>query len=231
MGVDVVELTGNHLLDYGPSDFLTTIDMYDQRGWLHYGGGRNLAEALKPALIVHNGNKLAFVGCNLSGPKTDWATDASPGAAPCNMDQMHAEIQLLRSQGYIPIMTFQYDEYYTYTPTEYEQRDFRGMADAGAVIVSGSQSHMTAAPEFYGNSFIHYGLGNLFFDQMVHIMPDGSVSQITRNEFIDRHVFYDGRYIGTELLTYILEHYSRPRPMTEYERTQLLEAIFHAAGW
>jgi hypothetical protein len=231
MGVDVVELTGNHLLDYGPADFLTTIDMYDQRGWLHYGGGRNLADALKPVQIVHNGNKLAFVGCNITGPKTDWATDTSPGAAPCNLDQMHAEIRQLRAQGYIPIMTFQYDEYYQYTPTDYEQRDFRAMADAGAVIVSGSQSHMTAMPEFYGDAFIHYGLGNLFFDQMSHIMPNGSLTHITRDEFIDRHVFYDGRYIGTELLTYILENYSRPRPMTDYERTQLLQAIFQAAGW
>ena len=41
-GTDVVELTGNHLLDYGPADFLMTLDMYDQRGWKYYGGGRNL---------------------------------------------------------------------------------------------------------------------------------------------------------------------------------------------
>jgi poly-gamma-glutamate synthesis protein (capsule biosynthesis protein) len=32
VGTDVVELTGNHLLDYGPSDLLYTLDMYDQRG-------------------------------------------------------------------------------------------------------------------------------------------------------------------------------------------------------
>jgi poly-gamma-glutamate synthesis protein (capsule biosynthesis protein) len=53
----------------------------------------------------------------------------------------------------------------------------------------------------------------------------------TRNLFIDRHVFYDGRYISTELLTYRLEDYSRPRPMTEDERRLFLEQIFSAAGW
>ena len=36
----------------------------------------------------------------------------------------------------------------------------------------------------------------------------------TRREFIDRHVFYDGKYLGVELLTALLEDYSRPSPMT-----------------
>ena len=63
-GTDVVELTGNHLLDYGQADFLTTLGLYDQRGWKYYGGGRNLQAALQPALVENNGNKLAFIGCD-----------------------------------------------------------------------------------------------------------------------------------------------------------------------
>ena len=85
--------------------------------------------------------------------------------------------------------------------------------------------------ELYGPSFLHYGLGNLFFDQMYYPLPDGQMTTDTRNLFIDRHVFYDGRYISTELLTYRLEDYSRPRPMTEAERRLFLEQIFSAAGW
>ena len=83
----------------------------------------------------------------------------------------------------------------------------RRLAQAGAVIVSGSQAHQPQAFEFEQGALIHYGLGNLFFDQY-------DVSPATRQAFIDRHIFYDGRYLGTELLTYELEDYSRPRPMT-----------------
>jgi len=128
-------------------------------------------------------------------------------------------------------MTFQYNEYYQPNPTDYEQRDFRKMAEAGAVVVSGSQAHVPAAMEFFGGSFVHYGLGNLFFDQMSHPMPDGSQIDDTRNVFVDRHVFYAGRYIGTELLTYIIEDYARPRLMTELERLEFLKKIFSAGGW
>ena len=77
--------------------------------------------------------------------------------------------------------------------------------------------------EFYGEGFIHHGLGNLFFDQM-HTLGN-------RQEFLDRHVFYDGRHISIELLTAMLEDFSQPRPMTPTEREDLLTEIFEASGW
>lgn len=231
VGTDIVELTGNHLLDYGVQSALKTLDMYDQRGWLYFGGGRDLQDSLQAALVEHNDNKLAFLGCNYAGPPGDWATDARPGSTPCDFDYLVVEVAHLRSAGYLPVVTFQYNEYYQPEPTTYEQVDFRQMAEAGALIVSGSQSHVPAAMEFYGGAFVHYGLGNLFFDQMSHLMPDGSLIYDTRNVFVDRHIFYDGRYVGAELLTYIIEDYARPRPMTEQERADFLLSIFSAAGW
>jgi len=231
VGTDIVELTGNHLLDYGPDATLSTLDMYDARGWRYFGGGRNLLDSLQPALMEHNGNKLAFIGCNYAGPPNDWATETRPGSAPCDFDQLTAEISNLRSSGYQPIVTLQYNEYYQPNPTDYERRDFLRMASAGAVIVSGSQAHMPATMEFSGGSFVHYGLGNLFFDQMSHLMPDGTLITDTRNVFVDLHAFYAGRYIGTELLTYIIEDYARPRPMTEKERDNFLQEIFRVGGW
>jgi poly-gamma-glutamate synthesis protein (capsule biosynthesis protein) len=231
IGTDVVELTGNHLLDYGPNPFLNTLDMYDQRGWLYFGGGRNLQDSLKPALVENHGNKLAFIGCNYAGPPGDWATDVRPGSTPCDFSHLETEIANLRAEGYLPIMTFQYSEYYQPYPTNEERNDFLKMASAGAVIVSGSQAHVPASMEFSGGSFVHYGLGNLFFDQMSLLMPDGSLIYDTRNVFVDRHVFYDGRYISTELLTYIIEDYARPRLMSGPERKAFLQKIFSAGGW
>ncbi|MGD0876694.1 MAG: CapA family protein [Anaerolineales bacterium] len=222
-GTDVVELTGNHLMDSGQANLLTTLDAYDRLGWKYYGGGRDLQDASQPALLENNGNKLAFVGCDYPGPPHDWATATTPGSLPCNLDQMADKIARLRSQGYLPIMTFQYQEYYQANPTPEEEADFRRMAEAGALIVSGSQGHEPASMEILNGSFIHYGLGNLFFDQMFSLP--------TRELFIDRHVFYDGKYINTELLTYVDEDFAQPRPMTALERTQFLEKIFKVAGW
>jgi poly-gamma-glutamate synthesis protein (capsule biosynthesis protein) len=225
VGTDIVELTGNHFQDHGSEATLYTLELYKQRGWQYYGGGADLQDATKAITLAHNGNKLAFIGCNPAGPPGAWATDSRPGAAPCDYGWMHMEITRLRSEGYLPIITFQYFEYYTPIPTDQQITTFRGMAEAGALIVSGSQAHLPQAMELYAGAFIHYGLGNLFFDQM-----DTPVTG-TRREFIDRHVFYNDKYISTELLTAMLEDYARPRPMTETEREQFLQDIFSASGW
>jgi poly-gamma-glutamate synthesis protein (capsule biosynthesis protein) len=52
-----------------------------------------------------------------------------------------------------------------------------------------------------------------------------------RQGFLDRHVFYAGRHISTELLTAMLEDYARPRPMTAEERRVLLASTFAVSGW
>jgi len=226
IGTDIVELTGNHNNDWGRAAGSYSLELYRERGWSYFGGGANLAEAREPLLIEHNGNRLAFIGCNPVGPSNAWATDDQPGAAPCDdYGWLLAEITRLRDEGYLPIVTYQYYEIYTPKPSEHQARNFRAAVDAGAVIVSGSQAHYPQIMEFYQGQFIHYGLGNLFFDQM-DIPVVG-----TRREFIDRHIFYDGRYIQTQLLTAMLEDYARPRPMTDGERQPFLSEIFTAAGW
>jgi Xaa-Pro aminopeptidase len=51
--------------------------------------------------------------------------------------------------------------------------DFVNLAAAGAVFVQGSQAHQAQGFEFYGDSLIHYGLGNLFFDQYGYLNARG----------------------------------------------------------
>lgn len=226
LDIDIVELTGNHNNDWGKDADNYSLNLYRERGWSYFGGGANLEEARETLKIEHNGNRLAFIGCNPVGPTNAWATDSEPGAAPCdNYNWMLEEISRLRDEGFLPIVTFQYYEIYTSKPSDHQERNFRAAIDAGAVIVSGSQAHFPQIMEFYNGQFIHYGLGNLFFDQM-DIPVTG-----TRREFIDRHIFYNGRYIQTELLTAMLEDYARPRPMSEEERSTFLSEIFQAAGW
>ncbi len=141
------------------------------------------------------------------------------------------EIARLRAEGYLPIATFQYfEDYYNYA-SEHHVRDFGLMADAGAVIVNGSQAHLAKGMAFQDDAFIHYGLGNLFFDQMGIIDQYGNQIIETRWEVIQRHTFYDGRYLSIELLTAMLDDYAQPRPMTPIERATFLQSLFEASGW
>jgi len=94
------------------------------------------------------------------------------------------------------------------------------VAESGSDIVQGSQAHYPMGFEFVGNSLIHYGLGNFLFDQMW---------EPNRNEFIDRHIIYDGKYINTELLTAILMDWSQPTSMDAEQRAQFLSEIYQAS--
>lgn len=223
LGVNVVELTGNHENDYGIESFSETLKMYEDRDWYVFGGGSNQEEAKKPVLIENNGNKIAFIGCNPVGFSQAWATDDTPGAARCDYEYMYAEIEALKAQGYVVITTFQHNEVYVYMYSETYREDFWNAAEAGADIVQGSQAHFPMGFEFINNSLIHYGLGNFLFDQM-DIPVVG-----TKREFVDRHIIYNGKYINTEVLTAMLTDWSRPVPMDEEERAQLLSDIFEAS--
>ena len=225
IGTDVIELSGDHFADYDEAAMYETLDIYKQYSLPYYGGGYNVEDGRKPLLMEVNGNKIMFIGCNY---KTIYAsaTDTKPGAVPCDFEYMTEQIAYYRSQGYMPISTYQYHEFDSPEARPQQLIDFRRMADAGAVIVSGSQAHVPQVMEFYNDAFIHYGLGNLFFDQISKKGP-----HLTEREFIDRHVFYDGRYLGVELVTAWLTDYARPRYMTETERTKFLIEYFAKSGW
>jgi len=228
IGTDVIEITGNHLNDYGSKWLAYTLDIYDKEGIIYFGGGRNLEDSYKPATFNIKDCKIAFIGANSYGPASDWAGEDTPGSTPINMwDEVQKEkdmqkmkdiVKNLKSEGFFVIFTFQYMETDNYYPTEEQVKDFRAMIDAGADIVSGSQAHQPMGVDFWKNGFINYGLGNLFFDQMQRLG--------TRQGIIAKHIFYEGKHINTVLITTMLEDYCQPRPTFETERAELFKSIF-----
>jgi hypothetical protein len=232
VGADVIELTGDHFGDWPPESMNLTLSIYQQHGMLTFGGGLNAGDARLPALIEHNGNRLAFIGCHIGGdiktetPEDALATDELPGAAACDFEWLQDEIPNLTSQGYQVIFTFQHQEIYSYTASAQLVADFSLPAQMGATIVSGSQAHQPHGFTFEAGAFIHYGLGNLFFDQF-HYCADYACD----NAFIDRHVFYAGRHISTELIPIKFVDLARPRLMTSEEAARFLKIIFAASGW
>jgi len=225
IGLDIVELTGNHNLDYGIGPALNSLDVYNAEGLPYFGGGRDITDATTPRILTGpSGTSYAFIGCNSAGPFHAWATDANPGAAPCeDWTRIKQQIADLKAQGNIVIVTVQYQELDQYNPNDAQRADFEALSLAGADIVSGSQAHQPQGFSFVDGKFVHFGLGNLFFDQVDY--PEN------RQMFMDKHIFYDGRHISTILFTGWFENVAQARPMTADERRDLLERVFAASGW
>jgi poly-gamma-glutamate synthesis protein (capsule biosynthesis protein) len=219
LGVTLVELTGSHLTDYGHRSLERTIDMYEQRGWRWYGGGRTQLEASAPLFIEHNGNKLAFVGCNA----VNWwikAIGQGSGTADCDWPRMVWQIQDLRRRGFTPIATVQHRELRTHTPAPDLVRDLRKLAEAGAMFVEGSQAHVAHPWDVHHGAYVHYGPGNILFAQYRDLQRDATV---------DKLFIYEGRLLSVAHLFTRTEH-GQPRPLDERERTKFLGALAAAAN-
>ncbi|NMC15033.1 MAG: CapA family protein [Chloroflexi bacterium] len=224
VGTDVVELTGDHFQDWGEAALEHTLELYRQNGLPYYGGGLNIEEAKQPVKLEIKGTKIAFLGCNAKPTIYGNATAEKGGNFRCDWEYMTAEVKSLRAEGYLPIVTFQHLEFYQWTAQSQLVADFHKMADAGAVIVSGSQSHQPHGMEITDTAVLHYGLGNLFFDQY-------GLALYTNYGFLDRHVFYDGKYLGVEPLPIQFKDYSQPVWPEEATRSWLMEVFFSVSEW
>jgi hypothetical protein len=203
--------------------------MYEDLGWPYFAGGRTYSESLRPVTMTVAGNRLAFVGCNWFG--ADWATETNelPGSALCGKDDPHSldlitpTIRALADEGYLVIATLQYAEFYFYEPTAQQEADFKALRDAGAVVVNGSQGHHIQGFDVSAQGFIHYGTGNLFFGDQS--------GEGTHQTAVDRHVFYDGKYLGADIRLAFIEDFSQPVPLEPAARAKLLKTLFEATGY
>lgn len=202
IGLDIVELTGNHNQDCGDDAALETIDIYKQNGIKMVGGGRNATEAAVPLEIDEKGTGITFLAYNLS---TGGATyDNTPGANQYYEENAAAEIAAAKERGDFVIVDIQYYECSGYA-SEYEDTTcdyansaagdqvgfFRHLIDLGADIVVGTSAHQPQTFELYNDGAIYYGLGNLFFDQ---IWWPG-----TTRSLILEHYFYKGKLLQTRV--------------------------------
>ncbi|MBR3228627.1 CapA family protein [Candidatus Saccharibacteria bacterium] len=177
IGLDIVELTGNHNQDCGDVAATETIDIYNANNIKIVGGGKTADEAAIPLEISEKGNNITFLAYNLS---TGGATyDNSPGANQYYEEKAVQDINAAKARGDFVLVDIQYYECSAYA-SEYEDATcdyansaagdqvgfFRHLIDLGADMVVGTSAHQPQTYELYGNGVIYYGLGNLFFDQV-----------------------------------------------------------------
>jgi len=82
MGIDAVTLANNHMLDYGPEAMLDTIEVCTAAGIACCGVGANLEEALRPARLTVNGQRVALLSLSCTLPNASGATVEKAGIAP-----------------------------------------------------------------------------------------------------------------------------------------------------
>lgn len=187
IGFDIATVAGNHLYDCGPYGVIDTVEKLKELGIQPAGGGANITEAKKPAIVEKDGKKIGLISYNCTGPKLGWATSQKPGANfvgvetayvpardmpgcpakvhtfiwPQNLQKMKEEIAELRKNVDIVAIVFHKGNGGDHPRLdEYEQVISYAAIDAGADMVFAHHHHVLKGVELYHGKPIYHGLGN-----------------------------------------------------------------------
>lgn len=112
MGIDVVTLANNHVMDFRAAGMLDTRRAYDEAGIRHVGAGENLAAATAPLLVETNGVRVAVLSLACTLAEEAAAGPNWPGIAPVHVHHAFVvEQSLLAEQpGTVPTVRTWLDE-------------------------------------------------------------------------------------------------------------------------
>jgi len=192
-GFNLFSLANNHILDYYEEGLFDTMSVLDKFGIAYSGAGKNIEEALKPAIIEKRGVKtgllsytdMSEVVYKGNPPLMFIAGKDKPGVAkrPINFDDsIKSDIESLRDNVDILIVSLHWgvEDSFEVLP---RQRDYaHQLIDAGVDVVLGHHPHQFQGIEVYKGKPIFYSLGNFIFDQND---PENQESFIISMDFED----------------------------------------------
>lgn len=162
LGVDLVTLANNHIMDYGSEGFESTVRVLKENGINSVGAGMNITQARKPFVFTKNEITIGVYAC--AEHEFSIATDSEAGANPYEPLDSFDHVRSLKDiSDFVIVLYHGGKEHYRY-PSPYLQRIFRKFADYGADYVIAQHTHCVGCKENYNDSVLIYGQGNFLFD-------------------------------------------------------------------
>lgn len=167
MGVDVVQLSNNHVYDYGKQALLDTFTTLEEADIDYFGAGRNLEEAMSPVYYEFDGKTIALVGASRAEKyrMTPQATETEPGILRCYDTELFLQsIKEADENADFVIAVVHWGTEYSYELEDVQLSSGKAYLDAGADAIIGGHSHCLQGMEYYDDKPIIYSLGNYWFN-------------------------------------------------------------------
>lgn len=204
-GFNVVCLANNHLMNFGNEGMMQTIEVLDKAGIAHCGGGRDMEEAHRPALVTWKNLKFAFLsytsvftpGMEATPTRTGMAAikiEANyriptrlhevPGsplvcetkARPAHLERMKADIANAKASADVVVVSMHWGVSMGHQHLiPYQTELGHAAIDAGADLVVGHHPHTVQPIEIYKGKTIAYSVGHCGFDMKSHTFADESI--------------------------------------------------------
>ena len=216
-GFDFVALANNHARDYGSKALLDTVKNLDARSIAHAGAGHDKKAAWRPAIIVRNGARIAFLSFSQIGPSSFRATSSSSGTAyTMSSTAVVRAIKRAHAKADYVIVSYHWGVERDFGPTGTQVRFGRASVRAGADLVLSHHPHVIQGVEFYRKGLIAYSLGNFVFSPGSENGHDTMVLSLTIGPRGIRNVVARAAHI---------DPYGRPVLAKGSTRTRILKII------
>lgn len=178
MGIDIVTMANNHILDFGPEGITDSIAALNEAGIKYVGVGENLEEAKKLEIIEIGGRKIGFLGTSRVYMAADWAAGTNHPGVFSTYDPTLPIEEIKKADelvDYLVVYVHWGVERET-IPKDYQRTMGKLYIDAGADAVIGSHPHVLQPLEYYDGKPIMYSLGNFVFGSSI---PSTEMLKIT----------------------------------------------------
>ncbi len=194
IGLDVVSLAHNHMMDAGSPGLADTIRALTSHGIRSTGAGMTLAEALRPVLVECGGLRIAVLAVTAVLQHGAEARSQTPGVAPLRADDCYLPpypgvcapglaarvLSILNEADWevvaeavgqareladvVAVSVHWGDHTQPYLLTDHERLCAELLAEAGAGLVLGHHQHMPRGVEVIAGTPVFFGLGHIAFD-------------------------------------------------------------------
>lgn len=162
LGVDLLTIANNHILDQDVSGLENTMATLDSAKINHLGAARNLEAASEPYIFSFGEERIGVYAC--VEHEFSIAEENKPGANPFDPLWSYDHVtELKKVCDYVIVLYHGGKEHYRY-PSPILQKVCRRFVDKGADLVVCQHSHCIGCEEKYQRGTIIYGQGNFIFD-------------------------------------------------------------------
>lgn len=162
LGIDLLSIANNHILDHGAQGFNSTVSTLKDAGIAYVGGGV-LDDAIKPYFFHFNEHTVGVYAC--TEHEFSIATSTDVGANPFDSLVSYDHVVKMKENCDFSIVLYHGGKEHYRFPSPYLQALCRKFIDKGADLVICQHSHCIGCEEKYGNKTIVYGQGNFLFDK------------------------------------------------------------------
>jgi len=158
--IDAVSISNNHLMDYNNEGMEDTIKTLDRLNIRHTGGGRNLTEARRPAILKYGDTSIVILAYCNRPPEDYYATDSKPGTSPLDLAMIREDIESYKLPNNIVVVSLHWGIEQTHQPLPAQVSEAHAILDAGADAIIGHHPHWPQGIELYHGKPVVYSLGN-----------------------------------------------------------------------